>query len=98
MTKKTICVDFDHTISITNDEYDIGDEQPNERVIEWMWERYFEGHTLIVWTARPWRDASYIVSKLIAWEVPWHGLRCSKGGADLYVDDKALNTAEIEAE
>lgn len=95
MSKKTIAVDFDHTISLTDDEYSTGNERPNEPVIEWMWEQYYEGHTLLVWTARPWKDAPFLVSRLEEWEVPWHGIKCNKGGADVYVDDKALDPETI---
>jgi hypothetical protein len=89
--KKTLCVDFDHTITHTENEYEYGSEKPNHEVIEWLKEMYYAGHTIIVWTARPWSEANIIASRLTEWGVRWHGLRCEKGGGDVYVDDKAVN-------
>lgn len=94
MGKKTICVDFDHTITQTDDEYAFGSETPNPEVIEWVRDRYFEGHTIIVWTARQWDDAPKIVGRLTEWGVFFHGVRCAKGGGDVYVDDKAVNVKD----
>jgi hypothetical protein len=28
------------------------------------------------------------------WQVPYNGLKCEKGGADVYLDDKALTDAD----
>lgn len=88
--KKTIACDFDHTITHTENEYEYGSEKPNHEVIEWLKEMYYDGHTIIVWTARPWSEAPIIAARLTEWGVRWHGLRCEKGGADVYVDDKAV--------
>lgn len=89
--KKCLCVDFDHTITVTEDEYHFGSEKPNWPVINWIEEQYFAGHTIIVWTARPWSEAAHMVARLTEWGVLFHGIRMAKGGADVYVDDKAVN-------
>jgi len=90
-SKKTISVDFDHTITVTENEYEYGDERPNPEVIEWMRDRYYEGHTLLVWTARPWTEAHIVAARLTEWDVRFHGLMMGKGGSDVYLDDKAVN-------
>jgi hypothetical protein len=95
--KRTIAIDFDHTLTVTEDEYRFGSEEPNEEMIEWVRERYYEGHTIIIWTARPWDEAGYIAGLLTMWGVRWHGLRCEKGGADMFVDDKAYNPWDMTA-
>lgn len=89
--KRTIAVDFDKTITVTDDEYSYGTETPNPEVIEWLREMYYAGMTIIVWTARPWSEANIIAARLTEWDVNFHGVRCGKGGADVYVDDKAVN-------
>lgn len=86
--KRTINVDFDHTITTTQDEYAFGSEEPNPEMIEWVRDRYYEGHTIIVWTARPWTEAHIVAARLTEWDVRYHGIRCDKGGSDIYVDDK----------
>lgn len=89
---KTLNVDFDHTITCREtDEYlEPSQQSPNEELIEKLQEAYYAGKTIIVWTARPWSDASQIVGMLTLWEVPYHGIMCHKGGSDCYVDDKAM--------
>lgn len=89
--KRVISVDFDHTITVTEDEYNFGSEKPNQEVIDWVEEQYYDGNTIIVWTARPWSDAPTVVARLIEWDVRFHGMMMGKGGSDVYVDDKAVN-------
>lgn len=92
-----INIDFDRTLTDPDsDEWSPAHEmEPNEDVIEHVRELYFGGHNIIIWTARQWSEASNVIGFLEAHEVPYHGLRCSKGGSDLYVDDKALRPDEL---
>lgn len=88
---KRIAVDFDKTL--TSEEggtYFTADPTlPNRDMIEWVNEQYIKGHTIIIWTSRPWSEAGRTAGKLAEWGVRWHGMVCEKGSADLYVDDKA---------
>lgn len=93
-----VAVDFDKTITTGDgppywepDSYEVVDED----VAQWVRERYYQGDTIIVWTARPWERANEIAAHLTKWEIPYHGIRCEKGGADLYVDDKTKRPEEI---
>jgi len=85
-------VDFDGTLTDPDqDEWRPAEEcEPNEQVIDLVREAYFNGARVIVWTARQWPEAPQIAGWLDIHEVPYHGLRCGKGGADLYVDDKTV--------
>lgn len=90
--KRLILVDYDHTLTRTEDEYTNGSEEPNWEMISWVERMYYRGHSIVVWTARPWSDAPHIVGNLTRWEVRWHGIRCEKGGGDVMIDDKAVNS------
>jgi len=96
---KRLLVDFDETLTTgegppfwSEDEH----EEPNTDMIEWVNEQYHKGHFVIIWTARPWSQAQTVAGYLTKWGVEFYGLRCDKGGADLYVDDNAINVKEID--
>jgi len=94
-----INVDFDNTLTDGDVEYWNGERpEPNEQMCEWTRQRYYDGHTIVVWTARPWSEASAIAAHCCEWEVPYHGIRCEKGSADQYVDDKASRPSEVTAD
>ena len=95
---KRIFVDFDKTLTTgegpsfwQDDEH----EEPNEDMIQWVNEQYHKGHFVVVWTARPWSQAQNVASYLTKWGVEYYGIRCNKGGADIYVDDKAVNVEDV---
>ncbi|WP_199268418.1 hypothetical protein [Halomarina oriensis] len=63
-------------------------------MVHWVDEQYDAGHTIIVWTARPWDAANQTVARLTEWGVEWHGIRMEKGYADMSVDDKGTTPRE----
>lgn len=86
---RRIAVDFDNTLTEGERGYVHEEpEEPDEEMVQWVNERYAEGETIIVWTARPWEKAPETVARLTEWGVDWHGIRMEKGNADMYVDDK----------
>ena len=86
-----LAVDFDGTLTQGDVAYWEGERpEPDEAVVEAAREHYHSGGTLIVWTARPWSEAGQIAAHLTEWGLPYHGIRCEKGSADRYVDDKAV--------
>lgn len=91
-----VAFDFDNTIT-TGDCKFWNDErpEPDEAVIEAVNDYYKSGGTVLIWTARPWTEAGRIAGHLTEWGVRYHGIRCDKGSADAYVDDKALRPEEI---
>jgi len=91
-----VAVDFDGTLTEGRARYWAGEvEEPHEPVVEWVKEQYYSGAHVVVWTARPWSQANVIAARLTEWGVPYHGIRCEKGGADGYVDDKAARPGEV---
>lgn len=92
-----LMVDFDNTLTEADVAYWEGERETlAERVGEYVRQHYHDGGTVIVWTARPWSEASTIAARLTEWEIPYHGIRCEKGSADVYLDDKALRPGDIQ--
>ncbi|ELZ30848.1 hypothetical protein C474_10316 [Halogeometricum pallidum JCM 14848] len=90
-----IAVDFDKTLTKGEESYITKRaEEPDEEMVEWVNYQYRQGHTIIVWTARPWEAAQETVARLTEWGIDWHGLRMEKGHADVYVDDKGSTPSE----
>lgn len=92
----TIAIDFDKTLTLdSGDPYEKGGETPNEEMIEYALSlKEDDHHDIIIWTARPWSHAAHIAGLCTMWGVPFNGLKCQKGGAHVYVDDRAVNHAE----
>jgi len=91
-----VFVDFDNTLTEDNVRYWDGERpEPDGGVIEAINQRYHDGATVVVWTARPWSEAGRIAAHLTEWGVRWHALRCDKGSGDIYIDDKAVQPSEI---
>jgi len=90
-----VLIDFDNTLTEDDVAYWDGErEEPDQDIVDAVREHYHEGHTVIVWTARPWSEASTIAARLTEWEVPYHGIRCEKGSGDVYIDDRAQRPEE----
>jgi len=90
-----IGVDFDNTLTDGNVRYWQGERaEPDDDVVDAIRDLYHNGAHIVVWTARPWSEAHMVASHLTAWELPYHGIRCEKGSADAYVDDKAVRPGE----
>lgn len=94
-TGDRVMVDFDNTLTDSDvawweDEL----EEPNDAMVEAVDELYARGKTIIVWTARPWSESGKIAGRLTEWGVPFHAIRCGKGSAHAYIDDKAIRPNE----
>jgi hydroxymethylpyrimidine pyrophosphatase-like HAD family hydrolase len=92
-----IAVDFDKTLTDPDqDEWKPAFQQePRQEMIDKVVDTYEKGIKIIIWTARQWSEAAQVKGWLTAHEVPHHGLMCGKGGADQYVDDKAIQPEEF---
>jgi trehalose-6-phosphatase len=88
-----IAIDFDNTLTEdSGDPYKPGGETPNDKMIEYVRGlKEEQNEDIIIWTARPWSHAQHIAGLLTMWGVPFNGLQMEKGGADVYVDDRAVN-------
>lgn len=95
-----VALDFDNTLTVPHegdDPYKMGGEEPNTAMIEYA--RHLKENvnaTIIIWTARPWSHAGHIAGLLTMWGCQFNAIRCEKGGADVYVDDRAVHTSEVE--
>ena len=93
---KLIAIDMDGVIC-TGEFWGDGEPEPNQPFIDYMWKLYKAGGHIVVYTARQPRHYPATHAWLIKHEVPFHGITmCMKPGADIYLDDKALNTQDIE--
>jgi len=85
---KVFNVDFDNTL--TTGEY-TDNPGPEQSVIDRVKELYMKGHIIIIWTARFWDQAPFMVGWLISHSVPFHGVMMGKGGSNYYLDDKMID-------
>lgn len=94
-----VFVDVDRTLTTGDgDPWFVDDglgPEPNDRAIDLVNELYTNGHTIVVWTARPWSVADATAGWLTAHGVRYHGLRMEKGSGDVYLDDKAVDAREL---
>jgi phosphoserine phosphatase len=96
LTDSLINVDFDNTLTTGDCRYWAGERpEVDEAVAQATREAYYNHAHIVVWTARPWSEASSIAGWLTRWEIPYHGIRAEKGSASLYVDDKAVRPEEM---
>jgi len=96
--KKTYCFDLDDTLCITNG-MDYEDSKPIKERINKVNNLYNEGNTILIDSARGTKTGICWTKKtkkqLKTWGLKYHLLRCgSKFAADLYIDDKGVNTRE----
>lgn len=78
-------IDFDGTLTDGSCYINL---KPNPDVISKVRKLYYEGHIIIIWSARLWESAKDIAGWCIMNSIPFHGLMLGKGGTDVYVDDK----------
>ncbi len=86
--RKVFNIDFDGTL--TNGQY-INDPIPELSIIDRVKDLYINGHIIIIWTARFWNQAPFLVSWLTKYSIPFHGIIMAKGGSDFYLDDKMIS-------
>ncbi len=91
---RVIAVDLDGTLTNGEPFWD-GIPTPNKAIVEQVRELYQQGNIIIIWTARAWELAPETVGWLVMNRIPYHGLYMAKGGADLYIDDKCINTIDF---
>ena len=91
------CFDIDGTIC-TNTDGDYLNAAPYPSVIAEINRLHAAGHYVQLATARgattgiDWREDT--ARQLAGWGVSYHELHMGKPGADIYIDDKALNFAD----
>lgn len=99
LTNKQICFDIDGVIAtlVVGNDYSLA--RPDERVIRLIRMLYDKGNRIILFTARgtmtgtDWREVTE--NQMKEWNVPYHELHYGKPGADIFIDDRALNISEL---
>ena len=94
-----IYVDIDETICVTPEDRDYAKAVPIQKNIKKINELYYDGNTIIYWTARgtqsgiDWTD---VTNKQIKdWGACCNEVILGKPHYDLFICDKALNSAEF---
>ena len=94
---KVYCFDIDGTIC-TNTDGDYEQAVPFKEIIGKINRLYDKGHKIIFFTGRgsttgiDWSD--FTKKQLEDWQVKYHELIMGKPAADLYIDDKGINSSE----
>lgn len=91
-----IAVDVDGVLANGEDRYWKGMCEANEDIVTTVNQLYKDGHTIIIWTARPWDNARQLKAFLTLNGVRHHGIMMEKGSADVYLDDKARHITSAE--
>lgn len=88
------CFDIDNTICAT-DEGDYKSSIPGKDQIAIINDLYERGNTIILHTARNKNFTELTKNQLDRWAVKYHTLILGKPFADLYIDDRAINSQEF---
>jgi histidinol phosphatase-like enzyme len=93
---RIIYVDIDETICISPQDRDYNKAQPLKQNIKKINELYYNGNTIVYWTARgtlsgiDWRKVTE--KQFQDWGVEYHELKFGKPAYDLFIDDKNVNS------
>lgn len=90
------CFDIDNTICAT-DGGDYLNSIPGKDQIKIINDLYDQGNTIIMHTARNKDHTELTKNQLDRWAVKYHTLILGKPFADLYIDDRAINSQEFFA-
>jgi len=94
-----IYVDIDETICNSPEDRDYSKAVPIKNNIEKINELYYNGDTIVYWTARgsgsgiDWREITE--KQLDRWGAQYHELKLGKPIYDLFIDDKNVNSKDF---
>lgn len=92
---KLLAIDMDGTIC-EGEFWGDTDPKPRQEFIDQMWYWYKKGAHIIIYTARQPIYYPETFAWLVKNRVPFHGISMlMKPGADLYIDDKAVNVHDL---
>jgi len=92
---KVIAIDMDGVLC-EGEFWGEGEPIPKQDIIDKVWGWYKKGAHIIIYTARQPIYYPETHAWLIKHKVPFHGIcMLMKPGADIYIDDKALNLEDI---
>ena len=95
---KRLAIDFDGTLTVGDNKWweDDSDPKPNLEMIKKVNEKFIQGHTILIFTARPWEVARKTVAWLIKYGVRFHGVNFNKMPAHVYVDDRMKSLEDFK--
>jgi CMP-N,N'-diacetyllegionaminic acid synthase len=98
---KRICFDIDGVVASKTPGNDYSLAEPRPVVIELINALHSNGHEIVLFTARGNKTGldhrPLTAEQMRSWGVSYTHLMFDKPWADLYIDDKALNIADVEA-
>tara|TARA_R110000824_G_scaffold347711_1_gene534446 strand:- start:1983 stop:2279 length:297 start_codon:yes stop_codon:yes gene_type:complete len=92
-----VYVDVDETVCLTPEDRDYSKAVPMKKNIKKINELYYNGHTIVYWTARgtvsgiDWEEVT--TKQLNEWGAKYHAVKLGKPHFDLYICDKSINSA-----
>jgi hypothetical protein len=93
------CFDIDETICTSND-LDYESAKPIPERIDFLNDLYKSGNIIKFYTARGSKTGidwhTFTENQLKSWGVNYHELHVGKPFADIYIDDKAINSEDFE--
>jgi CMP-N-acetylneuraminic acid synthetase len=98
-TGKKVCIDIDGVIATLTPDNDYSKASPINITIDLINELYEKNNLIILFTARgsetgkDWRSLTEIQMK--TWGVKYHELKFGKPGADIFIDDRAINIKDL---
>lgn len=99
ITGRKICFDIDGVIATLVPGNDYLISEPDKRVVNLIKLLFNRGNKIIIYTARgtvtgiDWKETTE--EQLKKWGVPYDELHFGKPGADIFIDDKAINISEL---
>jgi hypothetical protein len=99
LTNKKICVDIDGVIATLTPDSDYSKAIPMIKTINLVNELFNNGNEIILFTARGsetgknWEKLTK--SQMEEWGVKYHKLQFGKPGADIFIDDRAINIKDL---
>ena len=102
MSRRVIAVDFDGTVALGHDGVGAGsfataELNPHHPVIANVRELHYRGEFIVFYTARPPMCEEEIKLWLVAHNVPFDIIECSKMRYDFQLDDRTLNPVGLTA-
>lgn len=89
-----IVIDLDGTILEERNEQERAKARPLAGAVEAVNALYEMGHTIVIYTARTYRELELTVNQLKRFGVRYHHLVLGKPTADIFVDDRAVSFSD----
>lgn len=92
-----IAIDLEGTILEEKDERERAGATPLVRAVEAVNALYQMGHTIIIYTARTYRELELTLGQLKQYGIKYHHLVLGKPVADIFIDDRAISFTDWSA-